>query len=105
MKTEKKTGAARTQRAVRDEWWNDERIKTFLELETSTDEALDFHVLSKAYQGMVPEAFVRLIEFFLADGRNINETNANSQTILSIVSEHKNSAEYKEILEQAGAKA
>lgn len=103
MKTEKKSGAARTQLAVRDEWWSDERIRSFLELESSADEALDFHILSKAYQGMIPEAFSRFIEFFIADGRNINESNASSQTIYSIVSEHKNSAEYGAILKEAGA--
>jgi len=64
MKTEKKTGADRTQPAVRDEWWSDERVKTFLELESSNDESPDFHVLVKAYRFMVPEAFQRFVNFF-----------------------------------------
>ncbi len=33
MKEGKKTGAARTQIATRDEEWSDERLKTFLELQ------------------------------------------------------------------------
>ena len=41
MKTEKKTGADRTQRAIRDEWWSDERIKSFLSLSYFTN-LLDF---------------------------------------------------------------
>jgi len=91
MKTEKKTGADRTQPAVRDEWWSDERIQSFMALDTSADEAPDFHVLIKAYRGMVPEAFSRFIAFFIEAGRNINEKNYRGETILKITSEHKNS--------------
>lgn len=104
MKTEKKTGADRTQPAVRDEWWSDERIRSFLTLDTTADEAPDFHILSKAYRGMVAEAFSRFIAFFLEEGRNINERNYRGETILKIVSEHRNSGEYAKILKQAGAK-
>jgi len=103
MKTEKKTGADRTQPAVRDEWWSDERVKTFLDMETSQDESPDFHVLQKAYRGMVPEAFERFVRFFLEAGRNINEANQQGATILKIVSEHRNSSEYADILKKAGA--
>jgi hypothetical protein len=105
MKTEKKTGAARTQLAVRDEWWSDERIQSFMELESSADESSDFHILSKAYQGMVPEAFERFVQFFMEAGRNLEQKNMHGQTILSIVSEHRNAGEYAEILKKAGATA
>lgn len=104
MKTEKKKGADRSQPAVRDEWWSDERIKTFLALDSTADEAPDFHMLSKAYRGMVPEAFARFIAFFVEESRNINETNFRGETILKIVSEHKNSDEYAKILKKHGAK-
>ena len=104
MKSEKKTGAARSQPSVTDEWWSDERVKTFLELETTQDEAPDFHILLKAYRGMVPEAFGRFIGFFVEAGRNINETNRYGETILTIVSRHRNSTEYAKILKDAGAK-
>lgn len=104
MSTEKKTGADRTQPAVRDEWWSDERVKSFLALETSQDETPDFHILQKAYRGMVPEAFVRFIGFFNEAGRNINEKNSHGESILKIVSAHKNSMKYADILKAAGAK-
>ena len=103
MKTEKKTGANRAQPAVTDEEWSDERVKTFLELDTSADESPDFHILLKAYQGMVPETFERFIGFFVEAGRNLNERNRHGETILDIVSRHRNSTEYARILEQAGA--
>ncbi|MFL2840528.1 MAG: PA4642 family protein [Pseudohongiellaceae bacterium] len=103
MKTKKKTGADRTQPSIRDEWWSDERIKSFLTLDTTVNEAPDFHILSKAYRGMVVEAFSRFIVFFIKEGRNINEKNYRGETILKIVSEHRNSTDYLEILKQAGA--
>lgn len=103
MNKEKKTGADRTQPAVRDEWWSDERVKTFLELESSNDESPDFHALMKAYRGMVPEAFQRFVNFFLEAGRNINEPDMHGKTILRIVSTHRNSGEYADILKNAGA--
>ena len=105
MRSEKKKGAERRQPSVTDEWWSDERIQTFLSLESSADEAPDFHILSKAYRGMVPEAFARFVTFFVADGRDINARNYRGETILKIVSEHRNSTEYAEILQQAGAQA
>lgn len=103
MKTEKKSGAERTQLAVRDEWWSDERVKSFLALEPSRDEGSDFHALLKAYRGMIPEAFSRFVHFFNAAGRDINARNHHGQTLLEIVREHQNSGEYAQILEQAGA--
>ena len=103
MKTEKKTGADRTQPAVRDEWWSDERVKTFLEMESSHDESPDFHVLMKAYRGMVPEAFQRFVNFFVESGRNLNEPDMHGHTILQIISTHRNSGEYADILKKAGA--
>jgi hypothetical protein len=105
MITEKKTGADRTQPAVRDEWWSDERIKSFLALDTTSDEAPDFHVLIKAYRGMIAEAFSRFIVFFIEEGRNINEKNYRGESILKVVSEHRNSEEFVEILKKAGAES
>lgn len=103
MKEEKKRGAERTQPATRDEWWTDERIKAFLSLETSAHEAPDFHILLKAYRGMVPESFTRFINFFVEEGRNLNEPGPDGRTIAQIVAEHRNSGEYLEILKKAGA--
>ena len=53
MKSEKKTGADRAQPSVTNEWWSDERVKTYLDLQTAGDEATDFHVLQKAYRGRI----------------------------------------------------
>jgi hypothetical protein len=103
MKTEKKTGAARTQAAVTDEWWSDERVKSFLDMEPTAGEDADYHVLLKAYRGMVPEAFARFIAFYTEAGRNLNAPGPGGKTILQLINEHRHGTEYAQILKQAGA--
>lgn len=103
MKTEKKTGAARTQLAVTDEWWSDERIQAFLGMQPVAGETADYHVLLKAYRGMVPEAFARFVAFFVEAGRNINEPGPGGKSILNLINEHRHGSEYAQILKDAGA--
>src|SRR5215217_5593774 len=104
MKTEKKSGAARTQLAVTDEWWTDERVKAFLAMQPVEGETPDYHVLLKAYRGMVPEAFVRFIAFFTEAGRDINAPGPGGKTIIKLLQEHRHAGEYVQILKNAGAK-
>lgn len=101
MKSEKKRGADRTQLAVRDEWWTDERIQSYLQLEPPAGENADFHCLNKAYQGMVPESFARFIEFFVEAGKDLNASNSQGQTISEIIAEHRQGKDYLSLLQQA----
>ncbi len=103
MKTEKKSGAARTQLAVQDEWFSDERVRSFLEMQPTQGEAVDYHVLLKAYRGMVPEAFTRFIEFFVEAGRDLNAPGPGGKTLRKLILEHRHGTEYAEILKNAGA--
>jgi hypothetical protein len=103
MKTEKQSGAARTQLAVVDEWFTDERVKSFLDMQPVAGESPDYHVLLKAYRGMVPEAFARFIGFFVEAGRDLNAPGPGGKTILKLVSEHRHGTEYAAILKNAGA--
>lgn len=104
MKTEKKSGSERTQLAVRDEWWSDERVQSFLQMQPLEGESADYHVLLKAYRGMVPEAFARFIEFFVDAGRDLNAAGPGNKTILRLMQEHRNAGEYVQIMKDAGAK-
>ena len=104
MKTEKKSGADRTQLAVHDEWWSDERVQSFLSLLPGAGESGDFHILVSAYRGMVPEAFVRFIVYFVEAGHDINDTGPGGKTMLKILLEHRTAGEYAQILRDAGAK-
>lgn len=82
MKEEKKTGAARTQPATRNEEWSDERLSEFLGLQPPASMPADYAVLLKAYRGMTADLFARFVPLFVAAGRDVNATLDNGSTIL-----------------------
>ncbi len=86
------------------EVFDDARIKTFLDNEPYGSVSADYHVLEKAYRGMKAENFATFVEFFQAEGRDINATNSAGQTLLQVVQEHRLAEEYIAILKAAGAK-
>jgi hypothetical protein len=105
MSEEKKTGKDRTQPATLNEEWSDERVKAFLNLPAPEGVPQDYHVLIKAYRGMLPEQFERFVGFFVEAGHDINVRLANGSTFLDHISAHKSSGEYRDILVKAGASA
>ncbi|MEX0738746.1 MAG: PA4642 family protein [Pseudohongiella sp.] len=104
MIEEKKTGKERTQPATRNEEWSDERIRSFLDLEPPESVPAAYHILTKAYRGMLPEHFARFVPFFVAAGHDVNVTLPNGTTFLDHVSQHRAATPYIEVLEAAGAK-
>lgn len=85
------------------EVFDDERIKTFLDLQPYGDINADFHVLEKAYRGMKAENFKTFVQFFVEAKRDLNAVGADGQTLLAMVSEHRLGEDYAEILKAAGA--
>jgi len=85
------------------EVFDDQRIKTFLQFEAPEDVNPDFHLLEKAYRGMKVENFDTFLGFFKEQGHNINATNPNGKTLLSIASEHPHGHEYVDALKNHGA--
>lgn len=87
------------------EEWSDERVKSFLAI-TPYDNNInaDFNALIKAYQAMIAEDFERFVGFFVEAGRDINAVDENGETFLDLVSRHRRSTAYAEILRKAGAK-
>jgi len=100
----KKRGAERTQKAVRNEDWSDERLKTFLQLEPPEGMPQDYCILLKAYRGMTAELFARFVPLFQADGRDLNVELEDGSTFLDLVSRHRKSTAYAEALAAAGAR-
>lgn len=100
---EKKKGAERTQPAVRDEFWTDERVHSFLSILPPEDVPADYHILLKAYRGMLPDAFERFVPFFIEAEHDINVKLKDGSTFLDHVSRHRKSTAYAQILEEAGA--
>lgn len=104
MKEGKKRGAERTQIATRNEEWSDERLKSFLSLQPPEGMPQDYCILLKAYRGMTEDLFERFIPLFVADGRDLNVTLEDGSTFLDLVSRHRRSTVYAEVLEEAGAR-
>lgn len=88
---------------VLDEVWTEERIKGFLDAEPGAGIDRDFHTLLKAYQQMRADDFREFIGMFVTQGRNIDATDPQGQSLLDIASQHRNSAEFEAILREAGA--
>ena len=85
-----------------DEVWTEERVKSFLDAKPAASLDADFHILLKAYQSMRLDNFEDFVGYFVAEGRNINATNPDGQTVLSIVKQHDQSAGYAEVLTANG---
>tara|TARA_R110002072_G_scaffold153223_1_gene302937 strand:+ start:224 stop:514 length:291 start_codon:yes stop_codon:yes gene_type:complete len=88
---------------VLDEVWTEDRVRSFLEIRSFDQTDHSFHMLLKAYQSMRASDFEKFVGFFTNDGRDVNCTNGNDQTVLSIITQHNKSAEYAAILRAAGA--
>ncbi|MDA1370217.1 MAG: PA4642 family protein [Proteobacteria bacterium] len=99
----KKSGAERTQIATRNEEWSDERLQSFLSLEPPEGMPTDYNILLKSYRGMTAELFARFIPLYIEDGRDLNVALADGSTFLDLVSQHRKSTEYAQVLEEAGA--
>lgn len=88
---------------VLDEVWTEERVRDFLNVMPAAGVDADFHILLKAYQAMRLENFEEFVGFFVADGRDINARNPEGDTVLAIVSQHRRSTEYADVLRAHGA--
>jgi hypothetical protein len=88
---------------VLDEVWDDERVRSFLNLRSHGREPDDFHCLLRAYQSMREEDFRRFLVFFREAGRDLNTAGADGLTVLDIVRQHRLGGGYAEALREAGA--
>lgn len=86
------------------EYFDDERIRSFLAFQPPEGINADFHVLEKAYRGMIPENFATFVSFFVEEGRDLNATDPHGRTLLEQVHDHRYGEEYAEALRAAGAK-
>ena len=86
--------AGPSQPSVTDEVWDDNRVKSFLDMEPVGTESADFHVLLKAYRGMRPDDFERFLTFFLAAERDINARDRQGRTLWQIIEAHRQGADF-----------
>lgn len=85
------------------EFFEDARIKTFLQHNISSDQDVGFYLLERAYRGMIAENFATFVTFFIDAGNDINSKNQYGETFLHTIKKHKAAAEYITALTAAGA--
>ncbi len=88
---------------VLDEVWTEDHVRSFLNVRSHDGTSEDFHMLLKAYQSMRVSDFELFVGFFRNEGRDVNATGKEGQTVLEIVSGHRHGVEYADILKAAGA--
>ena len=85
--------AGPSQRQVTDEVWDDDRVKSFLEMEAYSGN-VDFHLLMRAYRGMRPADFERFLPFFIDANRDLDATDDQGRTLWSIIEGHRQGADF-----------
>ncbi len=92
--------AGPSQPQVLDEVWDDERIRSFLDIESYGIESQDFHVLLKAYRGMRASDFARFLVFFKEAGRDLDARDPAGRTLWQIVENHRHGKPFLEARQQ-----
>ncbi len=85
------------------ETFSDERVREFLHVRPVGETDPDFTALERAYRGMKADNFATFVSFFVAEGKNINCTDANGETFLQVIARHRHSAPYVATLREHGA--
>lgn len=85
------------------EFFDEDRIRGFLEGQAPEGINLDFHILERAYRGMQAENFATFIQFFVESGRDLDAKNPGGKSLLNLIDKHSSFGEYADILRKAGA--
>ena len=86
------------------ETFDDERIKSFLNVQAPAGIDADYHCIEVAYRGMHQENFATFARFFAETGRNINGVGPTGKTMPQIIASHRQGSDYLAALKAAGAK-
>ena len=86
------------------ETFDDARIATFLDYPAPAGVNADYHLLEKAYRGMLGGNFATFVKQFIEAGKDINAVGPEGKTFLQVVKDHRNGEEYAIALTAAGAK-
>lgn len=84
----------RDKKRVEGETWSEERLADYLGFKTYDGTDPDFHCLYRAYTRMNEETFARFVQLFRDQGRNVQATNLDGQTLADIVAQHAQSEDY-----------
>lgn len=80
------------------EFFDDDRIRSFLDCTPPKGVDADFHMLERAYRGMQPENFATFVQFFVDSGHDLQAKNPQGKTLEELVKQHAASDEYLQAL-------
>jgi hypothetical protein len=86
------------------EVFDDERVKTFLEIEGREGWSSDYLRLERAYRSMKAENFDTFVKFFCEAGYDINAQNPEGKNLLQVLQDHRLSGDYCSALKASGAR-
>ena len=88
---------------VIDEVWTEEHVREFLYVRPHDGSDENFHMLLKAYQSMRPSDFELFVNFYCAEGRDVNARRGDGRSVLDLISDHRKGGDYANVLRAAGA--
>ncbi len=85
--------AKKDKKAVIDEVITDALLEQFFALQAPAGVDADYHILERAYRGLLAPDFARFVDLFVSRGRNLHATGPQG-TMLQVISTHRKGAEY-----------
>jgi hypothetical protein len=79
---------ALSQPATFNEEWSDDRVFAYLQHLPPEGVNADYHVLYNAFKHMRANDFERLVQQFVADGRDLRATNPQGRDIASVIAQY-----------------
>lgn len=89
----------RDKQRVEGETWSEEHLAEYLGFKTYDGTDPDFHCLYRAYTRMNEVTFERFVQLFRDQGRNLQATNLEGQTLADIIQQHRQSEDYLKVLQ------
>lgn len=96
------TSTKKDKKAVIDEVITDALLEQFFTLLPPAGVDADYHILERAYRGLLAADFERFVALFVARGKNLNAKGVQG-TILQLINTHRKGGEYAQALKNAGA--
>lgn len=86
---------------VVDEVWDDARVRQFLAVDPPAGTNRDFHRLLMAYRSMRAFDFERFLDFFVADGGDLDARDPRGRRLDDLLAEHRLAGPFLAALQQS----
>ncbi len=95
--------AKKDKQKVIGEVFDDQRVRSFLQLQPPINIDRDFHMMERAYRSMNIENFDTFMDFFCAAGYRVEALSSDGKTLLQIILKHRLGQPYASSLSAHGA--